>query len=350
MPLTCHMNGNLPVPIPDYFYYFPKHSGQRTVVETRQSALYSGKEETVHELHSSDGIYIWYSNIRLAHKKQMLVEYPAPFIHICFALQCNSSYYAGGTTEPFITFRPREYNIVLLPQRQTKVEWMPGERVETFEMNLSTEFFQQHLPADHPFLACMQNQGEAAALSPGNLPITPPMLRIIYDMLQCQMEPAHKRIYIKAKTLELLSLQLLQLAESSTQQAFQNNGVKPAEVRKMHLVRDIILQHLNNPHSLPVLAQMADTNECYLKRNFKKIFGTTVYGYILQTRMERAKQLLLQEKKKVSEVAQLSGYSHISHFSKAFRKHFGCSHRRSCTSGDRRPLFFTSPQMPSLLF
>ncbi|RPE05431.1 AraC family transcriptional regulator [Chitinophaga lutea] len=323
--VICRMNGSNAVPIPDYFYYFPKPNEQRTVTETRQSAIHSGKEETIHELHSSDGIFIWYGKVQLAEKKRMLVEYPSPFIHINFSLRCSSRYTSHEAAPPFAVFHPREYNIVWLPPRQTVVEWLPGEAVETFEINITPDFFQQQLPERHPFLAAMQHHTEPVTLSPQNLPITPAMLRIIYDMLHCKMEPAHKRVFLKAKTLELISLQLLQLSEMQAQLIPNSEGVRPADVQKMHLVRDIILQHLHNPHSLPVLAQMADTNECYLKRHFKKIFGTTVYGYIQQTRMEKAKHLLLHERKKVSEVALLSGYSHISHFSKAFRKHFGCS-------------------------
>ncbi|MGH2645859.1 MAG: helix-turn-helix domain-containing protein, partial [Chitinophagaceae bacterium] len=49
----------------------------------------------------------------------------------------------------------------------------------------------------------------------------------------------------------------------------------------------------------------------------------TVYDYFQKERMERAKVLLYENGHSVSEVAVKMGYSCISHFSTAFKKHTG---------------------------
>src|SRR5690606_36936688 len=71
------------------------------------------------------------------------------------------------------------------------------------------------------------------------------------------------------------------------------------------------------------LAHAVGTNEATLKKHFKAVYGTTVFGYLTARRMELAKALLLSKELKVAAVAQEVGYKYASHFTTAFRKHFG---------------------------
>ena len=55
------------------------------------------------------------------------------------------------------------------------------------------------------------------------------------------------------------------------------------------------------------------------------MFGNTVSGYLSETRLEIAKNDLLENKKTASEIALELGHSSVQHFSKAFKKKFGSS-------------------------
>jgi AraC-like DNA-binding protein len=268
---------------------------------------------------------MWYSHVHLHAAKKMVVEYPAPFIHINYVLQGTSMYHTGDEQQPFSTFHSLQYNVLLLPAGKVAVEWMPGKEVENFEINVTREFFEKHLPAGHPFLPLLQQNGQHALASAVHLPVTPQIRAIIYDIVNCNMDPAHKRLYIKAKTLELMAIQMEQQKSIPAETLLHPGDVKLSDAQKMHAAREIIVQRLYNPHTIPALAHLVGTNENYLKKNFKKMFGTTVFGFIQQLRMERARDILINEKRKIGEVARLTGYSHISHFSKAFKKQFGFS-------------------------
>lgn len=56
---------------------------------------------------------------------------------------------------------------------------------------------------------------------------------------------------------------------------------------------------------------------------FRKLFDTTVVGYLNQMRMEQAETLLRTGELSVAEVANKVGYSHLSHFTAAFKRQFG---------------------------
>ena len=56
---------------------------------------------------------------------------------------------------------------------------------------------------------------------------------------------------------------------------------------------------------------------------FKEMFGTTIFDFYQGQRMEHARYLLYEKGLSVTEVSLMLGYSSISHFSTAFKKHTG---------------------------
>lgn len=91
----------------------------------------------------------------------------------------------------------------------------------------------------------------------------------------------------------------------------------------MQQAREILHQNLQKPCSLIDLAHQVGTNENYLKKHFKQVFGHTVYGYVQELRMQEARNLLMNEECDIHEVAQRTGYKRTAHFIAAFKKHFG---------------------------
>ncbi|MBA3829167.1 MAG: helix-turn-helix transcriptional regulator [Taibaiella sp.] len=85
----------------------------------------------------------------------------------------------------------------------------------------------------------------------------------------------------------------------------------------------IIEEELSNPLTIKELSRRVAMNECYLKKGFKALIGKTIHEYQLNLRIARARALLQQQAHSVSEVADLLGYSSISHFSTAFKKATG---------------------------
>jgi len=59
------------------------------------------------------------------------------------------------------------------------------------------------------------------------------------------------------------------------------------------------------------------------KRDFKKTFNTTPQRWLTQKRLELAHYKLLEENKKPVDIYYEVGFEDLSHFSYAFKKHFG---------------------------
>ena len=96
-----------------------------------------------------------------------------------------------------------------------------------------------------------------------------------------------------------------------------------ADREKITRAREVLIQHIGEPITIKELSRKVAINECYLKKGFKEMFGTTIFDFYQGQRMEHAKYLLYEKGLSVTEVSVMLGYSSISHFSTAFKKHTG---------------------------
>lgn len=127
------------------------------------------------------------------------------------------------------------------------------------------------------------------------------------------------RLLVESYLLELLSINIERLI--GTNEAGQK--LSRADREHMAAAREILLDRLAAPPSLFELSRTLHMNDCKLKRLFKQCYGTTVYGFIRDQRLEKAFSLLEQGEHNVSEAAFAVGYTNASHFSEAFQRKFG---------------------------
>lgn len=130
-------------------------------------------------------------------------------------------------------------------------------------------------------------------------------------------------MYLLSKSIELLVMQ----AEACNAALMPSPNYIKTNYDKdcIMYAREYIMNNLETPPGLLELAKIIGINEYKLKRGFKEMFGNTVFGYLSDTRLEIAKNDLLENKKSISEIALELGYSSVQHFSKAFKKKFGSS-------------------------
>ncbi|CAK7068238.1 MAG: hypothetical protein PARBA_02626 [Parabacteroides sp.] len=150
----------------------------------------------------------------------------------------------------------------------------------------------------------------------------PGIYRALNDIMQSHISGNIAAMYADAKVREILSLFLCQSDEKEC--AFCPCYTEK-DKDKLRDAKIIIEQNYLNPPSLRQLALMIGTNECTLKKGFKELFKTTVFGYIFDYRMDLACRYLLDSDKAVQEIGFCVGYEHHAHFSRAFKRKFGVS-------------------------
>jgi AraC-like DNA-binding protein len=133
-----------------------------------------------------------------------------------------------------------------------------------------------------------------------------------------------ENIFINAQSQMLLLYSLECMVGEKEVEGFQCKFLaNEADREKIIQAREILLQHIGEPLTIKELSRKVAINECYLKKGFKEMFGTTIFDFYQGQRMEHARYLLYEKGLSVTEVSVMLGYSSISHFSTAFKKHTG---------------------------
>ena len=144
---------------------------------------------------------------------------------------------------------------------------------------------------------------------------------ILFNMFNCNYKAELKTNYLEAKTIELLCAMEYQIKNMETNSVMID--VPEQMNQAIHLAREIMIEDLKTPISLISLARKIGTNENYLKKYFKIVFGQTVFSFLNEYKMKTAKNMLIKDKMQISQVAADLGYKNSSNFSANFFKYYG---------------------------
>lgn len=156
------------------------------------------------------------------------------------------------------------------------------------------------------------------------LPLCGKTRMVLEALLNHSYKGSLENIFINAQMQMLLLYSLdCMLGEKEVETFSCKFLANEADREKIAKARELLLQHIGEPITIKELSRKVAINECYLKKGFKEMFGTTIFDFYQSQRMEHAKYLLYEKGLNVTEVSLLLGYSSISHFSTAFKKHTG---------------------------
>jgi AraC-like DNA-binding protein len=151
--------------------------------------------------------------------------------------------------------------------------------------------------------------------------ITPQISTVLNQIMNEKLSENVKNLYLKGKIFELLGIYFNESNDMDIEQcpflADEKNVVK------IKMAKEIIIKRMTDPPSLKELSSEVDISLKNLKEGFKEIYGYTVYGFLLEYKMNIASKMLSTKNYNVNEVADQIGYSTSSHFINAFKNRFG---------------------------
>ncbi|BAZ38516.1 transcriptional regulator [Calothrix sp. NIES-4101] len=121
-----------------------------------------------------------------------------------------------------------------------------------------------------------------------------------------------------ATALAVHLLQHYSIRRQPHQECYQ--GLTNTKLRK---VQEFILNHLTEDLLIGTIADEIGMSKYHFARLFKQSTGLSPYQYVIKCRIERAKILLSKEKRRISEVASMVGFSDQSQFSRHFKRLVG---------------------------
>ena len=147
---------------------------------------------------------------------------------------------------------------------------------------------------------------------------------VINEIFNFNLDLSVESLYTKGKVFELLSIFFNKKNDSISCPYLKNEK----NVKKIRKAKDIITQRVNNPPGLQELASMVELPLNKLKEGFKQIYGITVFGFLLNYKMELAKNMIESKNHNVAEISHMLGYSTSSHFIAAFKDKYGTTPKK----------------------
>lgn len=158
---------------------------------------------------------------------------------------------------------------------------------------------------------------QIAGYNMGHTPYPGPIPAAIRQLLRTVLKKQDKKDEDFAVLLQKMQ-QTSEITDQLLQEIIPNRN-------KIYQVKEYLQQHYSDAISIKQLSQLFTINEYHLKKDFKRLFGTTIHSFQIGQRINNAKDLLIKNDLSVEEIANATGFYDHSHFSKQFKSTTGHS-------------------------
>ena len=159
----------------------------------------------------------------------------------------------------------------------------------------------------------------AGALAPRPMFTDPGIIRLAQLFAEeCENDQPHSRLYGDNLSMALLlALSRMTAPESGS---VRHGQLAPWQLRR---VTDYLAAHLAEDIPLQTLSDLVKLSRSYFSRAFKVSTGLAPHQWLLQARISKAKQLLLETRRPLAQVAIDVGFADQAHFTRTFRRDAG---------------------------
>ncbi len=273
-----------------------------------------------------DGVHVAFGDIKFSQRTTVKAECDTPAIEMHFGMEGSSEARFKGHQQVF-RFSGGQHNICYYPEFEGYFTSDRHEEIyKMLEIHFTEEYFKRFVNAESVLTDRFQNaiiKKTSTMLNPVNMSITVQMSAILQEIIHCKRQGVMKRLFFEARLLELLMLQMEQFESAATNE--NSPAMKACDVEKLQHARYLIEQNVSTPLSLAELSRAVGLNDFKLKKGFKLKFGTTVFGYLHELRMQEARRMLQHSLKTIHEISDYCGYAYVQHFTTAFRNKFGAT-------------------------
>ncbi len=264
---------------------------------------------------------IFYSQYHIKRDCRFYLATGEPSLELHFMEFNEIAFHLSGLGE--VNAGEREYNITYLPYVESVTALKAGHFYSSFDIHFPLRFLID-LAAFHPLVDAFLRQADqqkAYQYSSERHRASFEMLEIIRRIQINEFSPPALYTYLDAKAVELLMLAL----HSLSVQVDGRIKFRKDDIEKMHEAEKIIMANLENPLSLIGLARKVGVNDFKLKKLFPQVYGMTVFNYLMEAKMARARNLVLYTELAFSEIALQTGFKNIPNFNTAFKRKFNCN-------------------------
>lgn len=152
--------------------------------------------------------------------------------------------------------------------------------------------------------------------------MAPAVWTVAHQIMHDHCHGMPRRLFLEGKALELIARQISWLV-AGTNSSAPVSTISPGERERVRAACEMLVCNVVSPPTLAELSLRFSVSINKLESGCRELFGTTVYGFLKEHRMQQARRLFEEADMNVSQVAWQVGYINVSHFGAAFKKRFG---------------------------
>ncbi|WP_166331330.1 helix-turn-helix domain-containing protein [Paracoccus xiamenensis] len=156
------------------------------------------------------------------------------------------------------------------------------------------------------------------------LPALPEVNDLVERTFQIQQDAPFSELELEASMLNFVAL-ICRAVEQLDHAGRTRGNLSQRERNRVRLVTEYLQSNLERTPSLAELAQLAGVNPSTLAANFRSGHGQTIFAFLRDLRLDKARSLLRCQGTSVTEAGMRVGFSSSAAFSTAYRRRFGHS-------------------------
>ena len=156
--------------------------------------------------------------------------------------------------------------------------------------------------------------------------VSPAIAVILSQIINYNLHPSIKELYLTAKVYELISLYFNKSEDADLEQC--PFLVDEENIKRIKQATEIMISRMAEPPTLTQLSEEIGLSLKKLKEGFKQVYGEPVFSFLFDYKMDFARKMLETGEYNVSEVGHRIGYSTSSHFIASFKKKFGTTPKK----------------------
>ncbi|WP_324171937.1 helix-turn-helix transcriptional regulator [Sulfurimonas sp.] len=280
--------------------------------------LYEHKKEHISRVDISNGIVFFDVHLDLKSKKEFKVKNLDRMVVITVCKKGDFSIRDNIAKKTFVA-KEDSINIFTSSRQDLKLSINEGDDTKIFVLFIADFILKRYLSSNsQEVINFLYNkvQDEVSCELIHTQPLDAISLYIIEKIINSSSDNYMNSIKCEHNILEFM-IHRFALVD------MQNDELSNDEICIARSSKAILLRSFTSPPSISILAHLCATNESKLKKVFKKVYKTTIYGYIQKLRLEKANILLKEQFLNIGEIAKEVGYKHQGHFSKLFYEFYG---------------------------
>lgn len=269
------------------------------------------------------GLGIHYIDLKIKEDFFINNKFEKKLFSFCSFLKGNM-FYENKSFDVKKEFKTNQFNMSALNFEDAQSFYKKGSHVKAVNIFATSDFVKENIlneKSDSKLNEVLENLNHKPYFNFfGNSNYAYEINKNFQNILNSNFNDKLQNLLIKSQVYEILFNSFKSLEEKTNPLSLNQQ-----DISYLNKVEKYILENLSADLSLKTLAKVAASNETKLQKNFKIHNKTTLFKYITEVKMNKAKELLQDKSYSIAEIADSLGYKHQSNFTNAFINKFGIS-------------------------